>query len=141
MIALDEDRQNDGEAGAAFGPRRAQHEGRTKRDGGERVAGVVDEVGEQRDRAGGDVDRGLDRGGHPEQAKRGQHDAQAFAGALDCGVDEPVRVAVLGVVVVVMRDRGMVVRARGVVVGHALAGVLWRWRVRPASAKAPQPVA
>jgi hypothetical protein len=45
----DEDRRDDDVAGSLLGLERAQQERRPERDGGQRVAEVVDQVGEQRD--------------------------------------------------------------------------------------------
>jgi len=49
----DEDRGDDGETGTSLGERGAQREGDAERDGGQRVAEVVDQVGEQSDAAAG----------------------------------------------------------------------------------------
>ena len=69
-----QDGEHDGEAGATLGALRAQQEGDAERDGGEGVAGVVDEVGEQRDAVGGDVDERLDGRCEGQDAKRGDDD-------------------------------------------------------------------
>ena len=55
----DEDREHDGEPGELLAAEGAQEERDPERHRGQRVAEVVDQVGEQRDRAGEDEDRGL----------------------------------------------------------------------------------
>ena len=60
--------------------------------GGQGVAEVVDEVGQQRDAAREDEDQRLQRGGDPEDRERGENRPQAGARALDRVVDEAVRV-------------------------------------------------
>ena len=57
-----------GEARVALGPRRAQQEGDAERDRRERVAEVVNEIGEQGDTACGEVDRCLARRGRGKHA-------------------------------------------------------------------------
>jgi hypothetical protein len=56
----DEDREHDGEAGELLAAYRAEEEGDPERYRGERITDVVDQVGEERDRAGEDEDAGLD---------------------------------------------------------------------------------
>ena len=89
-----EDRQHDEEPAARSARGERSRNARAERHGGQRVAGVVDEVGEQRDAAGGDVDRGLGGGGRREERERHEDDAQPGAGAGDRGVDEAVAMAV-----------------------------------------------
>ena len=67
----DEDRRDDDEAGHALGAGAAQREGDAERDRGGGVAEVVDQVGEQGDRAGRDEDEGLgERGERRARAAR-----------------------------------------------------------------------
>ena len=98
----DEDHGDDGEPGEPLAAGAAQRERDAERDRGGGVAGVVDQVGEQRDRAGGDEDQRLRGRGEPEHEQRERHRAHALVRALDRVVDEPVAVAA-GPVVVSMR--------------------------------------
>ena len=95
----DEDGEHDGEAGELLGAEGAQVEGDPERDGGERVAEVVDQVGEQRDRAGEGKDRDLRACGESEDGEADRDGLDAGAGADDRAVDETVRVAVLAMFV------------------------------------------
>jgi hypothetical protein len=54
-----QDRQHDRDPGATLGALGSQQERRAERDRGERVPGVVDQIGRQRDAVTGDVDRAL----------------------------------------------------------------------------------
>jgi hypothetical protein len=72
----DQNGQHDGDAGAALCTRGAQEERRGERDGGQAVADVVDQVGQQRHAAGRDVDGGLDRRGDRQHGERDADDAQ-----------------------------------------------------------------
>ena len=76
-----EDRQHDEIPGGALGAGGTQQERRAERHGGERVAGVVDEVGEQRDAAGGEIDRGLGGGGRREDRERQERRRAARRGS------------------------------------------------------------
>ena len=60
-----------------------------ERDRGERVAEVVNEIGEQGDAACGEVDRGLAGRGHGKDAQREADRTETRARALDRGIDEP----------------------------------------------------
>src|SRR5262249_2595394 len=60
----DEDREDDREASPAFSTCAAEEEGEPERDRRQRVAEVVDQVGEQRDAEDDDVDRRLRCGRH-----------------------------------------------------------------------------
>ena len=66
----DEDRRDDEEAGQLLAAVRAEQEGDPERHGGQRVADVVDQVGEQRDRCRrrAKID-GLERGGQAEDRR------------------------------------------------------------------------
>ena len=66
----DEDREDDGEPGESLAADAPQEERDSERDRGERVAEVVDQVGEQRDRAREREDREL-RGGCDRRGSRG----------------------------------------------------------------------
>ena len=55
----DEDRRHDEVAGALLGHKGAHEEGDPERDRGQRVAEVVDQVGQQRHAAGRDEDHAL----------------------------------------------------------------------------------
>src|SRR5215208_2504801 len=65
-VGADEDREHDREAGPALRAGATKRERDAERDGGGGVADVVDEVGEQRDRARGDEDEDLGDGGHAD---------------------------------------------------------------------------
>jgi hypothetical protein len=58
---------DDRETRTALGALGAQEESDGERDGGERVAGVVDQVSQQRGTVGRDVDRALGNGGEPQE--------------------------------------------------------------------------
>ena len=93
----DEDRQHHEQACHALGPGAAQREGDGQRDRCRSVTEVVDQVCEERDAAGGEVDQRLDDGGHAEHEQREPDGAQSLPRALDRRVDEPMGVAVLAV--------------------------------------------
>ena len=87
-----EDGQDDAQPSVALGTVGAQQEGDGQRDGCERVAGVVDQVRQQRDAAGSDVDCCLrDRRGG-QNGERRADDQQPVARSLDRCVDEPMAV-------------------------------------------------
>ena len=98
----DEDRGDHEQAGAALGALGSQQECDAERDGGQRVAEVVDEVREQRDGARQREHDGLRDRREAEDAQRQQHRAHAVARALDGLVHQAVRVA-MGVVAVPSR--------------------------------------
>ena len=54
----------------------------------------MDQVGQQGDAAGGDVDRRLDRSRRCQNSQRNADDPETLARALDAGVDEAVGVLV-----------------------------------------------
>ena len=62
----EEDRQDDEEAGQFLAPIGAKPKRDAKWHGGERIAEVMDHVGQERDRPRGDEDRRLDGGGQTE---------------------------------------------------------------------------
>ena len=90
-----EDREDDEVAGDLLGPRAAHEERDAERHCGQRVAGVVDEVGEQRDAAAGDEDDRLERCSDPEHTEADRHRTHAGAAADDRSVDEPVAVSMV----------------------------------------------
>ncbi|TMK69629.1 MAG: hypothetical protein E6G49_12415 [Actinobacteria bacterium] len=65
-----EDRRDDEQARGPFGALGAQGEGDPQRKRGQRVAEVVDQVGEQGDAIGGDEDHRLGDGGNAEDGQR-----------------------------------------------------------------------
>src|SRR5215203_5852827 len=79
---------------AVLRARAAQQEGDAERDRGGGVAGVVDEVGQQRDGAAGDIDEQLRARSQAEYEQCERDGAQPLARALDRVVDKAVRVAV-----------------------------------------------
>ena len=99
----DEDREDHEEARAPLGGDGAQQERDPQRDRGERVAGVVDQVGQQRDAPGAHEDQQLREGGHEQDREARADDPQPVARARDRAVDQPmaVPVAVIRVVVAV----------------------------------------
>ena len=74
----DEDCRDDGQPGELFAAVRTEQERDPKGHGGERVADVVDQVGEQRDAAGGDEDDRLKGGGQAEDAEADGDGADAI---------------------------------------------------------------
>ena len=90
----DEDRRDDEVAGVLLGLEGAHQEGGAERHRGERVADVVDQVGEQRDRAAEDEDDDLRRRRDAEDQQADEDRAEPLARAFDRGVDQPVAVAV-----------------------------------------------
>ena len=108
----DEDREHDGEPGQLLAAEAAQEERDPERDRRQRVAEVVDQVGEQRDRTGQDEDRELKQRGDYQDGEADRDGLDAGARADDRAVDEPVRVAVaaLGVIVSMLVALVMLVR-------------------------------
>ena len=111
----DKDGRDDGQTGASLGKVGVERERDSERNRGECVAEVVDQVGEQRDAAGGKEDRRLSYRRKTQKSKRKRDGMDALAGALDAVVDESVGVIVIAVVVL----ERMTVRLR-LQVGHAL---------------------
>jgi hypothetical protein len=105
----DEDREHDGVAGPAFGAGAAKEEGGADRERRQRVATVVDQVGEQGDAAGEEEDERLGHCRRGEHAEADQDGTDTGAGAENRPVDETVRVATLGVAAVIVE---VVVRKR-----------------------------
>lgn len=101
----DEDRQHDGETRVPLGSLRAQCERHAQRDSGQRVAYVVDQIGEKRDAAGEDEDHRLRGRRQPENDERECNRLQASARADDGAIDQAVRVTVLMLVVMFVRVR------------------------------------
>jgi len=72
-----------------------QRERDAERDGGERVAEVVDQVGKQRDAAAHDEHGRLCERGESQDAEGERHRAYALTRALDALVNQAVGVAML----------------------------------------------
>ena len=88
----EEDRRDDEVAGRLLASRAAEEERDPERHGGERVAEVVDQVGEERDAVARDEDDDL-RKRRDEEHDEGDRDrADARTGADDRRVDQPVAV-------------------------------------------------
>jgi formiminotetrahydrofolate cyclodeaminase len=98
----DEDRQNHGEPGELLTATRAKKEGDPERDSRERITEVVDQISEERDRAGEDEDDHLRRRGNPEHSETERDRLDALARSNDRAIDEPVRVAMLAVAVTML---------------------------------------
>ena len=96
----DEDREDDREARELLAPEAAEEERDSERHGRERVAEVVDQVSEKRDRVRSEEDRELSDRGEAENRKAQRNCLDAFARANDRAVDESVRMAVIMRVVV-----------------------------------------
>ena len=90
----DEDRGDDERARRASRRGRAEEEGDPERDRGECVAEVVDQVGEQRDAAGGKEDRGLRKRRDEKDCERDRNGLDALVRANDRSVNKPVRMTV-----------------------------------------------
>ena len=116
----DEDREDDGEAGELLTAGGAEEERDAEWDGGERVADVVDQVGEQRYRAGEEEDGGLGERGQREHAEAQRDRLDPLARAEDRTIDEAVRMAVLARAPVVVIVTVLVVVSMAVVVGIGL---------------------
>ena len=90
-----EDGEDDEVAGDLLGPRAAHEERDAERHRGQRVAGVVDEVGEQRDAAAGDEDDRLQDRGDTQHTEADRHRTHTGATADDRSIDEPVAVSMV----------------------------------------------
>ena len=102
----DEDREDDGETGEPFAADAPEVEGDAERDRGQRVAEVVDQVGEESDGAGEREDRELRSGRDPEDDEADRNGLDAFVRADDRAIDESVRVTMLVVRMVVVCSCG-----------------------------------
>ena len=89
----DEDREYDRKTGDLLAPEAAEEERNAEGDGGERVAEVVDQVGEQRDRVREEDDYELRDGGEAEDREAERDRFDTLARANDGAVDETVGVA------------------------------------------------
>ena len=96
----DEDREHDCEPGEPLAAQAAQEEREPERNRGERVAEVVDQVGEQRHAERARVDERLRERGHCENDEAQRDRADAGAGTQDRPVDEAVGMLVLVFMVV-----------------------------------------
>jgi hypothetical protein len=118
--------------GPALGARGAQQKRDAERHRGPGVAGVVNEVGQQRDAVGRRVHERLDDGREGQDGEGDQDDAYPFARALDGRVHQAVRVTmtiVSVVVAVVVRDPvGRCGRVRHVLCLGLVGG---GWRASP----------
>jgi hypothetical protein len=83
----DEDREHDGEPGRLFAAHAAQEERDPKRDRGQGVAEVVDQVGQEGDRTGEREDCELDPGGDREHGEADRNRLDALARADDRPID------------------------------------------------------
>ena len=100
----DSDREHNEEAGDLLSASAAQEEGDPQRYRGQCVAEVVNHVREQRNRAGTDKDKQLRNRGSPKNSERDRNRLHTFMRAEDRAIDQPVRVAMtLVLVIVVMR--------------------------------------
>ena len=91
----DEDREHDGETGESLPTQAAEEEGKPERDRGERVAEVVDQVGQQRDAERARVDERLRESGDGEDRQTPGDRADPGTGTENRPVDEAVRVVVI----------------------------------------------
>src|SRR5580700_171269 len=99
-----EDRGDDREASTTLSQIRTKRERDPERDSGQRIAEVVDQIGEQSNAATRHENRRLHDGGQSKHRKREQDRPDALSGTLDAVIHQPMRVPV-GVVVVGMRPR------------------------------------
>jgi hypothetical protein len=97
--SADEDCGHDCKAGASLGDLRAQRERDSQWHGGEGIAEIVDQVGQQGDAAACHEHSGLSDGGESEDRERQRDGMDALTGALDAVVYEAVGMAVPVVVV------------------------------------------
>jgi hypothetical protein len=111
----DRDREHDGEAGKLLSTERAQEERDPERDRSKCVAAVVDQVGEQRDRAGEGEDCSLCAGRQAQEGEADRDGADTRARANDRTVDQAVRVPMLAISALVLVG----VRMLGVVAQEA----------------------
>ncbi len=97
----DEDRGYDDVAGGSFAAAAPCQEGDGEGDGGQGVSPVVDQVGQQRDRAGDDEHHRLDRGRDHQHREADHNGAHASTGPDDGGIDQAVGMAVVAFVVMI----------------------------------------
>src|SRR5436309_8496292 len=83
----DEDGENDGQAGETLSLCAAKEEGEAERDRGERVAEVVDQIGEQGDAQRPRVDERLHERRHGQDREAPRDSADAGARAEDRTID------------------------------------------------------
>jgi hypothetical protein len=124
----DENREYDRKTGELLAPEAAKEERYAERDGGQRIAEVVDQVGEQRDRVGEEEDYELRDCGETEDREAEGDRFDTLARANDRAVDETVRVAMR----VRVRDRVVVVTR---IPATTAQSVTFRDGLRPAQAK------
>jgi hypothetical protein len=136
-----EDREDDRVAGPPFGAGAAEEEGRADRDRGQRIARIVDQIGEERDAPREDEDQHLERGCGAEGGEADEHRAHTRARAHDRAVDESVRMVVPVGMTVVTRDgfhgaRAACVDVTGTPAGSVSARVCSWWCLIAASRSA-----
>src|SRR5262245_28061672 len=107
----DEDGDDDRETGELLAAYRAEKERDCERDRRQRIAEVVDQIGEQRDRPRNDEDRDLRPGGEREHGEAERNSLDAPARTDDRAVYQPMRVTAARGVRVLMLDLN---RARSV---------------------------
>ena len=106
----DEDREHNGETSELLAAEAAEEEGDAERDGGERIAEVVDEVGEQRNRVREHEDRELGQSGEAEDREAECDRFDTLARSDYRTVDKAVGVAMgMRVIVMVTARDGMCV--------------------------------
>lgn len=91
----DEDHQDDCETGQLLAPETAKEEGDAEWYGGERVAEVVNQIGEQRNRVRDEEDRDLRNRGETENRKAECNRLDAFARTNNRAIDESMRMTVI----------------------------------------------
>jgi hypothetical protein len=89
----DEDREDDEVARGLLGPLAAKQERGTEWERGQRVAHIVNQVGEESDTVGEHEDRGLRERGREQHDQADRNCADARAGANDRWVNQSMRVA------------------------------------------------
>jgi hypothetical protein len=99
----EKDGRDDREPGASLGHSRAQRERDAQRERCQRIAEVVDHVGQQRDAAAREEHERLRERSEPEHGQRERHGPDALARALDALVNQPVGMTVSRVPVLVLR--------------------------------------
>jgi hypothetical protein len=101
----DEDRADDGVARPPFSPCAPDDEGKRKRNRGQCIAGVVNEVRKERNRCRCQKHDGLEEGGCREDRQAQRDRTHAGTRSNNCGIDQSVRVLVGFVNVVGLRRR------------------------------------
>ena len=89
------DREHDRKTGQTFSFDAAEEEGKAQRDRSQRIAEVVDQIGEQRDAKCARVDERLRDCRDRENGEAPGDGSNASAGAKDRTIDQPLRMFVL----------------------------------------------